>query len=248
MLSQPSMAILTSASASAAAKKKGKVAAAGAKKTKTTAAAAAGRTAPSAKTTTAARKPSTAKSTAPKKKEQPVASAAAAKRKSNPAASKPEGSKKVLVIVESPAKARTITELLKKAAAGGGGGGELYKGYTVDACNGHVTDLVGKRRDVPAELKEQTKGWDVVGVDVENDFKPLYIQNPKKKAIITRLKKASAKCDEIILATDEDREGEAISWHLLQVLEPKVPVKRAVFHEITQEALVKAFEVRRQML
>ncbi|CAN0320026.1 unnamed protein product, partial [Ectocarpus sp. 6 AP-2014] len=237
------MATSTSASSSAVASKKVKVAAAGAKKTKTTAAASAGRkTAPPARTTTTARKPSTAKKNAPKKKKQPVASAAAAKKKSKPAAAKPEGSKRVLVIVESPAKARTITELLKKAAAGGGGGGELYKGYTVDACNGHVTDLVGKRRDVPAELKEQTKGWDVVGVDVENDFEPLYIQNPKKKAIITRLKKASAKCDEIILATDEDREGEAISWHLLQVLEPKVPVKRAVFHEITQEALVKAFE------
>ncbi|CAM9633486.1 unnamed protein product [Scytosiphon promiscuus] len=172
-------------------------------------------------------------------KRSPVASKTAAAKKKGLSSSK-DGDKKVLVIVESPAKARTITALLEKAGAGDGG--KLYRGYTVDACNGHVTDLVGKRRDVPAELKEATKGWDVVGVDVENNFEPLYIQNAKKKPIINRLKKASAKCDEIILATDEDREGEAISWHLLQVLEPKVPVKRAVFHEITQEALVKAFE------
>ena len=73
-----------------------------------------------------------------------------------------EGSKRVLVIVESPAKARTITALLQKAAGGGG----MYKGYTVDACNGHVTDLVSKRKDIPPELKARTKGWDIVGVDV----------------------------------------------------------------------------------
>ncbi|CAM9483728.1 unnamed protein product, partial [Hapterophycus canaliculatus] len=199
----------------------------------------------------AARKPSSAKknaslksdSTAAGKGSTAAAAAVAAAAGKKGVSATNAGDKRVLVIVESPAKARTITALLEKAG-GGGGGGELYKGYTVDACNGHVTDLVSKRRDVPVELRQQTKGWDVVGVDVENDFEPLYIQNAKKKPIINRLKKASAKCDEIILATDEDREGEAISWHLLQVLKPTVPVKRAVFHEITQEALVKAFEVR----
>lgn len=90
------------------------------------------------------------------------AGAATATKKTTPGGKK--GPKSVLVIVESPAKARTITALLKKASGAAGGG--LYDGYTVDACNGHVTDLVGKRKDVPLELKEKTKGWDVVGVDV----------------------------------------------------------------------------------
>lgn len=113
-----------------------------------------------AATTAASRKPSPVKKTAAAVKKTSAAAATATKKGSSTNA----GDKKVLVIVESPAKARTITALLEKAGAGDGG--KLYKGYTVDACNGHVTDLVSKRKDVPAELKEQTKGWDVVGVDV----------------------------------------------------------------------------------
>ncbi len=125
---------------------------------------------------------------------------------------------KYLVIVESPAKARTI-------------GGFLGPDYVVDSSMGHIRDL-------------PTKG---LNVDTEHDFAVEYEVNPGKKETISRLKKALKGVDELLLATDEDREGEAISWHLLEVLKPSVPVKRMVFHEITQSAIEHAIEASRDV-
>src|SRR5215216_1585048 len=122
-----------------------------------------------------------------------------------------------LVIVESPAKARTISRFL---------GPE----YAVESSIGHIRDLPERAADVPAEHKKEP--WARLGVDVENGFAPLYVVSPDKK----NLKGAT----EVLLATDEDREGEAIAWHLAQVLDPKVPVRRMVFHEITRDAIQRA--------
>ncbi len=130
-----------------------------------------------------------------------------------------------LVIVESPAKAKTI-------------GRFLGKGYTVTASYGHVRDLPGSAEEIPEEFK--SKPWARMAVDVENDFKPIYVITEDSKKHIAELKKLLKKADEIVLATDEDREGESISWHLLEILKPKVPVKRIAFHEITQEAIDEA--------
>ncbi|ACB00523.1 MULTISPECIES: type I DNA topoisomerase [Cyanophyceae] len=130
-----------------------------------------------------------------------------------------------LVIVESPTKARTIRNYLPK-------------GYHVTASMGHIRDLPSSAEEIPKEQKGQP--WSQLGVNVENNFAPLYIVPKKKKKVVTELKQALKEADELILATDEDREGESISWHLLEVLKPKVPIKRMVFHEITQEAIQKA--------
>src|SRR5579862_704542 len=127
-----------------------------------------------------------------------------------------------LVIVESPAKARTIA-------------GFLGKDYIVESSIGHIRDLPRNAKDVPAQYKKAP--WANLGVDVENGFKPLYVVDPDKKAHIQKLKQMVAEAKELFLATDEDREGEAIAWHLLEVLKPKVPVKRMVFHEITRAAI-----------
>ena len=137
---------------------------------------------------------------------------------------------KVLVIVESPTKARTITKFLPK-------------GYTVKASVGHVRDLPDKAKDIPAKYKKQP--WSRLGVDIEKDFKPLYVIPPDKKALVKEIKAAVAKADRIYFATDEDREGESISWHLLELLEPKVPFERLVFHEITRDAIQKSLETPR---
>ncbi|MGE0785477.1 MAG: type I DNA topoisomerase [Sandaracinaceae bacterium] len=136
-------------------------------------------------------------------------------------------SKQSLVIVESPAKARTIA-------------GYLGDGFVVESSIGHIRDLPRRASDVPAEYKKSS--WARLGVDVDNDFRPLYIIDPDKKQHIGKLKKLLKESDELFLATDEDREGESIAWHLLEVLEPRVPVKRMVFHEITKTAIKKAID------
>ena len=130
-----------------------------------------------------------------------------------------------LVIVESPAKARTI-------------GGYLGTGYVVESSIGHIRDLPNSAADTPAKIKD--KPWGRLAVDVDNDFTPYYVVPRDKKSHITKLKSLLKDADELFLATDEDREGEAIAWHLLDELKPKVPVKRMVFHEITKPAILEA--------
>ncbi|MBD2289794.1 type I DNA topoisomerase [Microcystis wesenbergii FACHB-1317] len=132
-----------------------------------------------------------------------------------------------LVIVESPTKARTISNYLPS-------------GYRVQASMGHIRDLPASAEEVPPAHKD--KSWANLGVDVENDFDPLYVVPKTKSKIVKELKEALKGASELILATDEDREGESISWHLLQVLNPKVPTKRMVFHEITKEAIQAALK------
>ena len=139
---------------------------------------------------------------------------------------------KRLVIVESPAKARTIK-------------GFLGDGYIVESSVGHIRDLPERAADIPEEYKKEK--WARLGVDVEHDFLPLYIVDPDKKKKVSELKKLLKESDELLLATDEDREGEAIAWHLLEVLKPKVPVRRMVFHEITKEAIDKALGETREI-
>ncbi|MEX2404060.1 MAG: type I DNA topoisomerase [Balneolales bacterium] len=134
---------------------------------------------------------------------------------------------KSLVIVESPTKAKTIKKFLGKA-------------YEVDSCNGHIRDLPASAKEVPAKYKKEK--WSNLGINVEKEFEPLYVISSQKKKTVKRLKDLIAQADELILATDEDREGEGISWHLLEVLKPKIPVKRIVFHEITEEAINDALK------
>jgi len=130
-----------------------------------------------------------------------------------------------LVIVESPTKARTIRNYLPN-------------GYRVEASMGHVRDLPQSASEIPSAVKGEK--WAQLGVNVEDNFEPLYVVPQDKKKIVKELKDALKTVDELILATDEDREGESISWHLLQLLQPKVPTKRMVFHEITEEAIQEA--------
>src|SRR4051812_15132659 len=132
-----------------------------------------------------------------------------------------------LVIVESPAKARTIE-------------GYLGRGYVVESSIGHIRDLPQSAADIPARLKGES--WARLGVDVENNFEPVYVVARDKKSHMTKLKGLLKDADELYLATDEDREGEAIAWHLLDELKPKVPVHRMVFHEITPQAINAAVE------
>ena len=132
-----------------------------------------------------------------------------------------------LVIVESPTKARTIRNYLPSS-------------YRVEASMGHVRDLPQSATEIPASVKEEK--WAQLGVNVEANFEPLYVVPKDKKKIVQQLKDALKDATELVLATDEDREGESISWHLLQLLKPKVPTKRMVFHEITQEAIKKALK------
>ncbi len=130
-----------------------------------------------------------------------------------------------LVIVESPTKARTIRNYLPS-------------GYRVEASMGHVRDLPQSASEIPASVKGED--WAKIGVNVNADFEPLYVVPKDKKKIVKALKDALKDADELVLATDEDREGESISWHLLQLLKPTVPIKRMVFHEITEEAIQQA--------
>ena len=137
-----------------------------------------------------------------------------------------------LVIVESPAKARKI-------------GSFLGDEYVVEASVGHIRDLPQRAADIPKEYKKIA--WAKEGVNIEEDFAPLYVINPDKKAKVAELKELMKDADELILATDEDREGEAIAWHLIEVLRPKIPVRRMVFHEITKEAIQKAAKETRDL-
>jgi DNA topoisomerase I len=138
-----------------------------------------------------------------------------------------------LVIVESPAKARTI-------------GGYLGQGYVVESSIGHIRDLPNSAADTPAKIKD--KPWGRLAVDVDNGFEPYYVVPRDKKSHISKLKGLLKDADELYLATDEDREGEAIAWHLLDELKPKnIPVKRMVFHEITKAAILEAAENPREL-
>ena len=130
-----------------------------------------------------------------------------------------------LVIVESPTKANKIASF-------------LGDGYIVESSRGHIRDLPTGAAEVPAKYKGEK--WARTGVNVDNGFEPLYVVNPDKRATIRSLKDALAGADELLLATDGDREGEAIAWHLMQELKPKVPARRMVFHEITQAAIAEA--------
>ncbi|MFT8394828.1 MAG: type I DNA topoisomerase [Propionibacterium sp.] len=137
-----------------------------------------------------------------------------------------------LVIVESPTKATKIASY-------------LGPGYTVESSRGHVRDLPTSASEIPAKYKGQQ--WARTGVNVDDGFTPLYVVSADKKAVIKQLKAELKDSDELFLATDGDREGEAIAWHLLQELKPKVPVKRMVFHEITPEAIREAVEHPRDL-
>src|SRR5262249_59870385 len=130
-----------------------------------------------------------------------------------------------LVMVEWPAKAKTIS-------------GYLGPGYVVEASYGHVRDLPRNAADVPARYKGES--WATLGVDVDHDFAALYVVSPDRTKQVTKLKTLLKESDELLLATDEDREGEAIAWHLVETLKPKVPIRRMVFHEITRSAIQQA--------
>ncbi|GAA0925676.1 type I DNA topoisomerase [Streptomyces thermoalcalitolerans] len=136
-----------------------------------------------------------------------------------------------LVIVESPAKAKTIK-------------GYLGPGYVVEASVGHIRDLPNGAAEVPEQYTGEVRR---LGVDVEHDFQPIYVINADKRAQVKKLKDLLKESDELFLATDEDREGEAIAWHLQEVLKPTIPVKRMVFHEITREAIREAVANPRQL-
>jgi DNA topoisomerase I len=139
---------------------------------------------------------------------------------------------KRLVIVESPAKARTIA-------------GYLGPEFIVESSVGHIRDLPDSAAEIPEKYKGEA--WARLGVDVEHGFEPLYVVDPDKKKTVAQLRKQLASADELLLATDEDREGEAIAWHLLEVLKPKVPARRMVFHEITRDAIERALDETRDV-
>ncbi|ABK69586.1 type I DNA topoisomerase [Mycolicibacterium smegmatis] len=142
------------------------------------------------------------------------------------------GNVRRLVIVESPTKARKIA-------------GYLGSNYVVESSRGHIRDLPRNAADVPAKFKSEP--WARLGVNVDQNFEPLYIVSPEKKSTVTELKGLLKDVDELYLATDGDREGEAIAWHLLETLKPRVPVKRMVFHEITEPAIRNAAENPRDL-
>jgi DNA topoisomerase-1 len=148
-----------------------------------------------------------------------------------PDATAPEGGR-TLVIVESPAKAKTIQ-------------GYLGPGYDVEASVGHIRDMPKRAADIPAKYKAEP--WSRLGVDVDHGYAALYVVDADKRTKVAELKKKLAEADTLLLATDEDREGEAIAWHLLEVLDPKVPVKRMVFHEITRDAIRRAVDETRDL-
>src|SRR5215467_9314791 len=139
---------------------------------------------------------------------------------------------KRLVIVESPAKARTIA-------------GYLGPDFVVESSVGHIRDLPDSAAEIPEKYKGES--WARLGVDVQHGFEPLYVVDPDKKKTVAQLRKQLADADELLLATDEDREGEAIAWHLLEVLKPKVPARRMVFHEITRDAIERALDETREV-
>lgn len=140
--------------------------------------------------------------------------------------------KNALIIVESPTKAKTIKKF-------------LGKDFTVLACMGHVRDLPAKASEIPDDLKKQK--WSRLAINVADNFKPLYVIPSQKHKTIAELRKAMKDAELLYLATDEDREGESISWHLLEVLKPKIPTKRMVFHEITNSAIKEALASPRDL-
>ena len=137
-----------------------------------------------------------------------------------------------LVIVESPTKAKTIRKFLGKE-------------FIVESCMGHIRDLPQSAKDIPEKVKKEK--WAQLGVNVDKHFEPLYCIPKDKIKIIKNLKEKMEDADVVYLATDEDREGESISWHLNEVLKPKVPTKRMVFHEITKEAIMKSLSETREI-
>ncbi len=139
---------------------------------------------------------------------------------------------KKLVIVESPTKAKTIKKF-------------LGSDYIVESCMGHVRDLPQSAKDIPEKFKKEK--WSHLGVNVDKEFDPIYCIPKDKTKVVKNLKDKMAEADEVLLATDEDREGESISWHLLEVLKPKVPVKRMVFHEITKKAIQESLDNFREI-
>ena len=140
--------------------------------------------------------------------------------------------KRGLIVVESPAKAKKIA-------------GYVGNDYSVMASVGHIRDLPQKAADIPKSVKDEP--WSRLGVNPNAGFEPIYVVPPDKKKVVKELKAALANADELILATDEDREGEAIGWHVLEVLQPKVPVKRMTFSEITKKAILQALENTRNL-
>ena len=137
-----------------------------------------------------------------------------------------------LIIVESPSKAQTIAKI-------------VGDDYMVESSVGHIRDLPSKAAEIPAAYKREK--WANMGIDVDNGFKPLYVVSARKSDQVKKLKTLLKEASELILATDEDREGEAIAWHLLEVLNPQVPVKRMVFHEVTPEAILRAIDSPRDI-
>ena len=148
------------------------------------------------------------------------------------AAARPTGGLRRLVIVESPAKARTIAQY-------------LGPDYVVESSIGHIRDLPSSAAQIPKEYKKEP--WARLGVNIEANFEPLYVVPPNKAEQVKKLRALLKDADELYLATDEDREGEAIAWHLLQVLKPRVPVHRMVFHEITRSAIEAAIANPREV-
>ncbi|MGZ3725421.1 MAG: type I DNA topoisomerase [Pseudobdellovibrio sp.] len=153
-------------------------------------------------------------------------------KKASSRSSEKSGSGTKLVIVESPTKAKTIRKF-------------LGSNYIVESCMGHVRDLPQSAKDIPEKVKKEK--WAQLGVNVDKNFEPLYCVPKDKIKVIKNLKDKLLEADELYLATDEDREGESISWHLLEVLKPNVPTKRMVFHEITKEAIKKSLDETREI-
>src|SRR5438034_9637818 len=138
---------------------------------------------------------------------------------------------KRLLIVESPAKARTIARY-------------LGPDFVVESSIGHIRDLPERASQIPKAKREK---YGALGVAIDDDFEPYYVVHPDKRRVVDALKKSVKDADELLLATDEDREGEAIAWHLVQELKPKVPVRRMVFHEITRPAIERALDQTRDI-
>ncbi len=136
------------------------------------------------------------------------------------------------MIVESPAKARTIA-------------GYLGSGYVVESSVGHIRDMPDRAAEIPAKYRKEP--WARLGVNVDDNFQALYVVPNDKRQQVSKLKDLLKGADELLLATDEDREGEAIAWHLLEELKPKVPYRRMVFHEITPEAIAEAVANPREL-
>jgi len=155
-------------------------------------------------------------------------STTAARGKATPA----NGHGTKLVIVESPSKARTIA-------------GYLGQGYVVESSVGHIRDMPDSAAEIPAKYRGEP--WARLGVDVDHNFEPLFVVHSDKRQQVSKLKSLLKDADELLLATDEDREGEAIAWHLLEELKPKVPHSRMVFHEITPEAIARAIANPREV-